>query len=330
MNHRSSGLLISDAIEGLLLAKRAEGRSPRTITGYRHDLRVWLDYAGDRDVAHVTPQEIHAFLLYLRTAYQPQRLSGNGAALSAKTIRNFWVSLSALFSWLRDAFELPNPMAKVPAPTFSCAELEPFQQADVEALLRACDRRREAQTHQRRRYTMRRPTALRDRAIILTLLDTGLRSSELCALTVGDVDLKSGKGTIRGGVAGGAWRGRQEPHRLPGRYRPAGSLALSGDPRRPVDERAPLFSAGPRRLTRDALRHLVGRLGDAAHVKNAHPHRFRHTYALTYLRCGGDVFTLQHLLGHGSLDMVQCSARLAQIDRQQAHRRASPGDSWQL
>jgi integrase/recombinase XerD len=96
------------------------------------------------------------------------------------------------------------------------------------------------------------------------------------------------------------------------------------------DERAPLFSAGPRRLTRDALRHLVGRLGDAADVPNAHPHRFRHTFALTYLRCGGDVFTLQRLLGHGSLDMVQCSARLAQVDLEQAHRRASPVDNWQL
>jgi integrase/recombinase XerD len=204
MNHRSSGLLISDAIEGLLLAKRAEGRSPRTITGYRHDLRVWLEYAGDQDVAHITAQEVQAFLVYLRTDYRPRRLSGDGSVLSAKTIRNFWVSLSALFSWLRDVFELPSPMAKIPAPKFARAQVEPFSQADVEALLKACDHKREAQTHARRRYTMRRPTALRDRATILLLLDTGLRSSELCALTMGDVEFKTGKVTIRGGVAGGA------------------------------------------------------------------------------------------------------------------------------
>jgi integrase/recombinase XerD len=80
------------------------------------------------------------------------------------------------------------------------------------------------------------------------------------------------------------------------------------------DERASLFSTGSRRLTRDALRHLVGRLGDAADVQNAHPHRFRDRFALTYLRCGGDLFTLQRLLGHASLDMVQYYARLAQVD----------------
>jgi hypothetical protein len=78
MNHRSSGLLISDASEGLLLAKLAEGRRPRAITSYRHDLHVWLDHTGDKDVDHVTAQGVQTFLLYLRIDYQPRRLSGDG------------------------------------------------------------------------------------------------------------------------------------------------------------------------------------------------------------------------------------------------------------
>jgi integrase/recombinase XerD len=163
----------------------------------------------------------------------------------------------------------------------------------------------------------------------LLLLDTGLRSSELCALNLGDVDLKSGKILVRGGEAGGAKGGKGRTVYLGAAARRAvWRYLVTRDDK--TDERAPLFSAGLRHLTRDALRHLVGRLGHAADVKDAHPHRFRHTFAITYLRWGGDVFTLQRLLGHGSLDMVQYYARLAQVDLEQAHRRASPVDNWQL
>ena len=97
------------------------------------------------------------------------------------------------------------------------------------------------------------------------------------------------------------------------------------------DANAPLFVGKFNRpLNKDALRHLMAELGAKAQVKKCHPHRFRHTFSITYLRSGGDVFTLQALLGHSSLDMVQHYARIAEVDVEQAHRRASPADNWRL
>jgi integrase/recombinase XerD len=98
-----------------------------------------------------------------------------------------------------------------------------------------------------------------------------------------------------------------------------------------TDKDDPLFlSESGRRLEHDAIRHLLVGLGEKAGVKKCHPHRLRHTFAIEFLRNGGDVFTLQMLLGHSSLEMVQTYAKLAKIDAKNIHRKASPADKWRL
>jgi integrase/recombinase XerD len=293
-------------------------------------LRLLLEHTGDVEVSQVTTQEVRAFLAWLRTDYKPRRITGDDRPLSSKTIRNFWVTLCSFFHWASDEFNLANPMKGVPAPRFEEAPVEPFTKEQVESLLKACKYCREANTTDRRRFTMRRTTARRDSAIILTLLDTGLRASELCSLTVGDVDLKTGRVEVKHGVGGGAKfkKGRtvflgKAARRVVWRY-----LAEREDDE---DPETPLFLGKfDRPMNKDVLRQLIASLGKKAGVKKCHPHRFRHTFAITYLRAGGDLFTLQAQLGHSSLDMVKRYARVAEIDVQRAHRRASPADNWRL
>lgn len=221
-------------------------------------------------------------------------------------------------------------MKGVPAPRFETAPVEGFSKADVEALLSACKFTREADTADRRTFRMYRRTARRDQAIILVLLDTGLRASELCALIVNDVDQKSGRVQVKHGVGGGA------------KFKKGRVVFLGKVARRALwcylaerddedDPEAHLFtSVSGRRITPNALRIMITRLGEKAGAQKCHPHRFRHTFAITYLRAGGDLFTLQALLGHSSLDMVRHYAQIAEIDISQAHRRASPADNWRL
>jgi len=331
MNRNSSGsLVLSKALVGYLYFKTAEGLSIRSLISYERILKKWIEYCGDVEIKSVTSKEIIQYLSWLRTDYVPQRLNGAKRALSPKTLRNIWITLSSFFSWASQEFGILNPVKDVPAPRFQKAPVDAFTQKELGLMLKACLHSRESDTNFRRKFVMKRPSANRDQAIILMLLDTGLRASELCALTIGDVDVKRGKVDIRHGVQGGAKGGKgrivflgKTTRRTLWRY-----LVERED----IDDLdAPLFAVrSDRKFSPDTLRHLIKNIAKRAGVKNAYPHKFRHTFSITYLRSGGDVFTLQALLGHSSLDMVRYYAQVAQVDVEKAHRKASPADNWRL
>jgi integrase/recombinase XerD len=329
MNQRPQGLNVSKATIGFLQYKSAEGLSPVTVSGYERDLKLWIEFVGDMDIVEVETTEILSFMNYLRTGYVPRRITGdNSRKLAPKTVYNIYVSLASFFTWASREFNLNNPMKSIPRPRVpEDAPVEPFKKEEIELLIKACDFCEEAVTDRRRKFIMQRSTSKRDKAILLTLLDTGLRASELCALRVEDVDMRSGKVRIRAGEAGKAKGGKgrivymgKSARRFLWRY-----LAEREDGE---DPDAPLFIGKFHRpFNRDALRQLINSLGGKVGVKKCHPHRFRHTFAITYLRSGGDIFTLKALLGHGSLDMVEHYARIAEVDIEQAHRKASPADN---
>jgi len=332
MNQRPQGLKVQKAITGFLQYKSAEGLAPVTISGYERDLKLWIEFQGDVNIGNVQSGSILAFLNYLRVEYVPRRITGNNSRkLAPKTVYNIYVSLASFFTWASREFNLDNPLKNMPRLRVpEEPPVEPFKKEEIELLIKACDYCVEAVTEQRRKFVMQRFTSKRDKAIVLTLLDTGLRASELCALRVEDVDMKSGKVRVRAGEAGKAKGGKgrivfmgKSARRFLWRY-----LADREDGN---DPDAPLFTGKLNRpFNRDALRQLINSLGAKVGIKKCHPHRFRHTFAITYLRSGGDIFTLKALLGHGSLDMVEHYARIAEVDIEQAHRKASPADNWRL
>ena len=102
MNQRSLGsktahtsMLLSKAIDGFLTFKLAEGLSKRTIDSYEHTLRHWLNHVGELKVSQIRTTDLFAFLAWMRTDYKPRRWNGNTEPLSAKSLRNVYVSLRA-------------------------------------------------------------------------------------------------------------------------------------------------------------------------------------------------------------------------------------------
>ena len=100
MNRRSPGLLlVSQAGEGFLQYKTAEGLSPRTLSRYRDFIRIWLKFSSDVPIDQITTDDLRAFLIWLRNEYQPRRITGTDRVLSNKTIRNIYMFLSLFYTW---------------------------------------------------------------------------------------------------------------------------------------------------------------------------------------------------------------------------------------
>ena len=162
--------------------------------------------------------------------------------------------------------------------------------------------------------------------MLLLAVQTGLRVSELIGLRCADVHLGTGA------HVGCRGKGRKE------RIVPFGSKAKQAlSEYLPIREKllrehktgeAALFlNARGRRLTARSvdrlLKKYVRALGPNVKVS---PHSLRHTFARSYLVNGGDVFSLQRILGHTSLDMVKRYVALTDSDLAARHREASPAD----
>ena len=321
-------MLLSQAIEGFQISRLADGYSPNTIDVYTWGLDRLTDHLQDPELQDITRTDLRLFMGWLRNDYQPNRMNGDQSPLAGSSVENAWKAIRSFYNWAVIELKIERPDTDLPRPEYAKPEIQPFTEEELTALLKACDLTRSAITDRRKCFQMKRPTAKRDRAIVLLLLDTGVRVSECARLRIKDIDLKSGEIYI---TPFGSGRKSKSRHVYLGRKSRA-ALWQYLTARDDQDEFSPLFITDRRgqQMDRSSIRHLVRGLADRAGVKSAYPHKFRHTFAIQYLRNGGDVFTLQRLLGHSTLDMVRRYLAIADADTASAHRRASPVDRWRL
>lgn len=98
----------------------------------------------------------------------------------------------------------------------------------------------------------------------------------------------------------------------------------------PVGEDRVFLTLDGQPLSPGAVRLVLNRLGEASGVTRVHPHLLRHTFALNYLVNGGDVFSLQQILGHTTLEMVRRYVSMTSAHIVTQHQRYSPVDQLNL
>lgn len=313
---------LTKAIDLFLLTLAANGYSQNTIELYRWALGIMSNYFQNSQVEYITSELLTKFFAWLNQEYIPSRAGGDKAPLSKRSVENVWTAVRSFYNWYSSEFDAPRPDNKIKRPKYAHADISPFTEQEIKSMLVACEYV-QANSTKRKSFRMKRPTAKRDISIILILLDTGLRASELCRLQVKDFDQVAGELVIHPWGSGQKTKPRSV---YVGKRARIETIKYLGD-----RAEGPLhITEQGNALDRGGLRHLICRIAQRAGVKNATPHRFRHTFAIQYLRNSGDVFTLQRLLGHSSLDMVRRYLSLANSDDKDAHRRASPVDNWRL
>lgn len=259
-----------------LLAKRAAGKSPRTIEWYREQLQTYLDWLP----AHLDWDRLEAIEAYLAAQRDP------ALALSANTVAARYRALKIWFGWLTQRKKLwpASPMAESEKPHVPKVVVDYVKPAEFRRLYE----------------TLGSDSWLdhRDRCIVLLLFWSGLRLGEVVGLNLGDVDTAARLVTVRGGKGG--------KDRIVPCAPELGPELLAYLMARPPWDGAELFvsndGAGGVRgvLTPNGLRQMLRRRCKQAALRYMHPHAFRHGFAMAFLNAGMQMSAVSDAMGHSS------------------------------
>ncbi len=287
---------LEEAFQLWLESMQARQFSPNTLRGYRVNVSAFLRYLQENlnltTLDAVQPHHIRKWLIYR----QQHGVSNAQLHNDYRQPRTFW-------RWcIKEELTTHDPFAKVEKPKLQPTLKPALTPDEVEQILRACEGKDWLR--------------LRDRALILLLLDTGLRIHEAHALTVGDAKQETllirGKG------------GKQRVVFLSAEVRLAIRRYLKACPY-PLTDDSPLWQGRNGALTLWGIMEVVEKIGKRAGLNRPlGAHAFRRTFATWSLRNGIDLEHLRQLMGHSDYSVLRQYLALVEADLKQAHQQHSP------
>jgi site-specific recombinase XerD len=301
---------MSVLLEMFLSAKRIEGRTKNTIKFYKSLLTKFITFLGDCRIGSLSIDDARRFIAHLqskktRCADHPMSREKAGG-LKATSMSAYVRSLKAFSSWLyEEGYTRVDLFSRLKRPSLPEPVIEVLSNAELDRIKQCIN-----------------PDCFlgsRAYAIFLLLLDTGIRASELCTLTVENTHLDENYIKVMA-------KGRKE--RIVPLANGTKKAMLRYDTTfTPESDRPEFFlNCDGQRLTYSGLKQLIDRLGKKADIPRLRPHLFRHSFAVHYLMAGGDLVTLQRILGHTTIQVTQMYLHLVDSDIKVQHSKFSPVD----
>lgn len=247
-----------------------------------NDLKLFVDYLGDKHLSEVTHLDVQDFLLYC----DEERLNQD-EALSRK-----FNSLNMFYKTLikQEVINIKNPLDKLEKPKVRKKYRDHLSEEEYKQILNYLDNSKGL-------------NRIRDAAIISFFYASACRLTEVYQQNKENLDYESRRFKVLG-------KGEKERICIftnDAAYRIRRYLMTR------VDDNPALFiSSQGNRLSKKAIQDSVKSAGERAGIaKNVHPHLFRHTRAMHLLQSGAKLETIQRLLGHESIATTQIYARMS-------------------
>lgn len=311
--------MVESTLDGILadyrLSLEAANRSPKTISWYMDILHRFSSFLEERgysiSVNEIGREEVRAYIKHLqeaeRWANKPRDGKDRGK-MSAYSVHGHTRAIKACWSWLsREGYIKSNPLEKFPLPKVPQYVVKTLTPEQIKLLLSTIDKTA--------------PLGFKYYCVILVLVDTGMRISELVNIKVNDIDIQRdfvtvfGKGQKQRVIPLSRVTVR-ELLRYRDRFRQDNRFADS--PYLFPDQYGGSVSVNS---IQQYLRRLAQKAG-LGEVKVT-PHVFRHTAATHAAAQGTNAFILKEILGHSSMQTTMRYVHLQPDDLKAQHNRFS-------
>lgn len=264
----------------------------KTIKAYRIDLNQFVNYISETQLADLTQDALELYISYLHQNYQPKTVKRKIASL--KAMFHYFeykrIITQNIFSKMQIRFREPIILPKtIPLHT-------------IEYLLKIIYSQ---QNNAKTAYQQK--NAVRDAAVCELLFATGIRISELCSLSVNNVNLQDGTILING--KGSKERrlqlGNKDVIAALEKYKTEFSVEIA-------DCNNFFVNQSGKPLSDQSIRRMINRYSKLAAIDlHITPHMFRHTFATSLLEADVDIRYIQEMLGHSSINITEIYTHVA-------------------